>query len=151
MEIRNVEDCFKFRLLREIKPDKDKSKKSMEMAKKRLEEAENALKFKFFNYSILESYMAMFHSARALLYEDGIQEKSHFAIFVYLKEKYSSRMPLNVINFLNIHRIERHETMYGLEYKPNEDDALIALNDGKSFVKEVEKALSTKFNKKTAA
>ena len=139
MEIRNIEDCFKFRLLRKIAPDEEKTKKSLEISKQRLNEAERAIDLKIFQYAILESYMSMFHAARALLYKDGIQEKSHFAIFIYLKEKYSDIIPLHILNFLNVHRIERHEAMYGLEYKPEEQDALVALEDAKAFVKEVEK------------
>ena len=139
MEIGNIEDCFKFRLLRKIEPDEEKTKKSFEISKQRLNEAERAIELKIFQYAILESYMAMFHAARALLYKDGVQEKSHFAIFVYLKEKYSDKIPLHIMNFLNIHRIEMHETMYGSEYKPEEQDALVALEDAKAFVKEIEK------------
>ena len=139
MEIRNIEDCFKFRLLRKIAPDEEKTKKSLEISKQRLNEAEMAIELKIFQYAILESYMSMFHAARALLYKDGIQEKSHFAIFIYLKEKYSDKIPLHILNFLNIHRTERHEAMYGLEYKPEEQDALVALGDAKAFVKEIEK------------
>lgn len=139
MEIRNVKDCFEQRLLRKIDPDKEKSKKSLEISKLRLKEAEHAIKLEIFNYAILESYMAMFHASRALLYKEGIQEKSHFAIFIYLKEKYSDKIPLHILNLLNIHRIERHEAMYGLEYKPEEQDALVALEDAKVFVKEIEK------------
>ncbi|MCX6741853.1 MAG: HEPN domain-containing protein [Candidatus Pacearchaeota archaeon] len=139
MEINTVEDCFKFRLLRKINPDLKKSERSMEIAKQSLKEAENAIKLKIFQFAVLESYMAMFHSARALLYKDGIQEKSHFAVFVYLKELYSSKIPLHIINFLNIHRIERHETMYGLEYKPEKEDALTALEDAKVFVNQIVK------------
>ena len=141
MEIRNVEDCFKFRLLRDIKPDKEKTKRSIEISEIKLNEAEKALKFKIFEYVILESYMAMFHAARALLYKDGVQEKSHFALFVYLKEKYNSKIPINILNLLNIHRTERHEAMYGLEYKPTEDDALTAIEDAKIFVKEIKKVI----------
>jgi len=143
MEIRNVDDCFRFRLLRNIKPDDGKSKKSLEIAKQRLGKVEEAIKFKIFDFAILEAYMAMFHASRALLYREGIQEKSHFAIFVYLKEKYSDKIPLSVINLLNIHRTERHEAMYGLEYKPNKEDAFIALEDAKVFVDEIEKVLSS--------
>ncbi|HLC65027.1 MAG TPA: hypothetical protein VJI46_02780 [Candidatus Nanoarchaeia archaeon] len=77
-----------------------------------------------------------------MLYKDGIQEKSHYAIYVYLKEKYSSKIPLPVINFLNIHRTERHEALYGLEYKPSENDARVALEDAKSFLREIEKNLN---------
>jgi len=139
MEITNLEDCFKFRLLRYIKPDKEKTKRSIEVSKQRLNEAEMAFKFKIFKYVILESYMAMFHSARALLYKDGIQEKSHFALFIYLKEKYSNKIPLHILNLLNIHRLERHESLYGLDYQPSEEDALISIKDAKDFIKEIEK------------
>ena len=139
MEIKNIEDCFKFRLLRRIKPDKDKSKKSIEIAKQRLKTAEEIMKLNLFNHVILEAYMAIFHSARALLYKDGIQEKSHFAVYIYLKEKYSDKVPMNILNFINIHRIERHEAMYGLDYKPEKDDAERAVEDAKIFVKEIEK------------
>ncbi|MBI2110193.1 HEPN domain-containing protein [Candidatus Woesearchaeota archaeon] len=142
MEIRNVEDCFKFRLLRKIKPDRDKSIKSLDMAHQRLEEAKNALNLKFFfKYAITESYMAMFHASRSLLYKDGIQEKSHFAIGIYLKEKYGDKIPVQIINLLNIHRTQRHEAMYGLEFEPGKEDALTAIEDAKLFVQEIEKIL----------
>lgn len=141
MEIRNVDDCFKFRLLRRINPDKEKSKRSVELAKERLAEAETALKGGIFNYALITSYMAMFHVSRALLYKDGIQEKSHFAIYIYLKEKYTSKIPLPIINLLNIYRLERHDAMYGLEYRPTKEDALSAVKDAKVFVAELEKHL----------
>jgi len=141
MEIRNAEDCFRFRLLRKINPDKEKTKRSLEISDIKLEEARKALNLKIFEYVILGSYMAMFHSARALLYKDGIQEKSHFALFIYLKEKYKDQIPINILNLLNIHRTERHEAMYGLEYRPTEEDALTAVEDAKIFVKEVKKAI----------
>ena len=118
MEIKNIEDCFRFRLLREIKPDKAKSQKSLEVSESRLGRAKEALKLNIFDFVILESYTSMFHAARALLYKDGIQEKSHYAISIYLKEKYPNKIPLPVINFLEIHRTERHEAVYGLEYRP---------------------------------
>ena len=132
---------IKFRLLRKIKPDKEKTEKSFEISKHRLNEAEKVLKLKIFEYAILESYMAMFHASRALLYKDGIQEKSHFAVFIYLKEKYKNKIPLHILNLLNIHRTERHEAMYGLEYKPTEEDALTAIEDANAFVREIEKCI----------
>ncbi|MEK6922726.1 MAG: HEPN domain-containing protein [Nanoarchaeota archaeon] len=142
MEIRNTEDCFRFRLLRKIKPDKTKSQKSLEIAESRFKRAKEALRLNVFDFVILEAYMSMFHAARALLYKDGIQEKSHYAISVYLKEKYSNKIPLPVINFLEIHRTERHEAMYGLEYQPVEKDAELALQDAEIFINEIKKILS---------
>lgn len=144
MEIRNTEGCFRFRLLRKIKPDKMKSQKSLELAEKRLERAKETLKLNIFDFVILESYMCMFHAARALLYKDGIQEKSHYAISIYLKEKYSNKIPLPVINFLEIHRTERHEAMYGLEYKPEKKDAEMSLQDAEIFLGEIKKIIIKK-------
>ena len=141
MEIKNVEDCFRFRLLRKIKPDLEKSRKSLEIAEIRLKESGNVIKLKIYSYAVIESYMAMFHAARALLYKDGIQEKNHYAIFIYLKEKYADKISLHILNFLNIHRIERHEALYGIEYKPDKKDAEIALGDAKMFVEEIKKIL----------
>ena len=139
MEIRNTEDCFKLRLLRKIKPDNEKSKKSIEIAESRLGRAKEALKLNIFDFVILESYMSMFHAARSILYKDGVQEKSHYAISIYLKEKYLKRIPIPVINLLDIHRTERHEALYGLEYKPGKKDAELALQDAEIFLREVKK------------
>ena len=141
MEIKNVEECFQFRLLRRVSPSKEKSNSSMDLAKERLENAKRGFNLNLFDYAILEAYMAMFHASRSLLYKDGIQEKSHFAIYIYLKEKWSSKIPTYILNFLNIHRTERHEAMYGLEYKPKKEDAERSIKDAKIFVKEIEKVL----------
>ncbi len=141
MEITNIKDCLKFRLLRKIKPDLEKAGKSLDIARKKISSSETALKFNIANFTILDAYLAMFHAARAVLYKDGIQEKSHFAIFIYLKEKYVNEIPLFVLNLLNVHRVERHEVMYGLEYEPKKEDALTALKDAKLFVKEIERIL----------
>ena len=141
MEVPTIEDCFKFRLLRKISKDIKKSSKSIEIAEQRLNDAENALKLKIWKYVLTESYMAMFHSARALLYKDGIQEKSHYAVYIYLKERYKDKVPLNIINYLNIHRGERHEAMYGLEFNPDKIDAETALNDARIFVNKIKEIL----------
>jgi uncharacterized protein (UPF0332 family) len=141
MQIRNLEDCFKLRLLKKIKPDREKSEKSMEIAERRLEQGHVIIEHDLFRYVVLEAYMAMFHASRALLYKDGVQEKNHFAIYIYLKEKYRDKIPINIINLLNIHRIERHEAMYGLEYNPGREDALTALEDAEAFINEIKKIL----------
>ncbi|MEK6895655.1 MAG: HEPN domain-containing protein [Nanoarchaeota archaeon] len=144
MEIKSIKDCIKLRLLRKIAPSQEKSIKSLELSKKNLKEIEYFLDEKkeiFLKFAIESSYTSMFHAARAVLYKDGIQEKNHFAIFIYLKEKYSGIVPFSILNLLNIHRLERHSAIYGLEYKPTLDDAKEALDDAKRFIGEIEKLL----------
>lgn len=137
MEITTIDECLKFRLLRKIKPDENKAKKSIEIAKKRINEAKTVYKLKLWKYAIIDSYMAMFHASRALLYQDGIQEKSHFAVYIYLKEKYKNKIALNILNLLNIHRGERHEALYGLDFEPQENDAKTALSDAEMFINKI--------------
>lgn len=139
MNARTVADFFKERLLRTINPDNDKAKKSMEIAGERLKMAQKAFNLKLFSYVMLEAYTAMFHAARSLLYKDGIQEKSHYAMYLYLKEKHSHEIPVSIIELLNIHRTERHDALYGLDYKPSEEEAKTSIEDAKIFVNEIRK------------
>lgn len=84
----DFESCIKEGLLRSIPPSKEKAEGSLKAALQWLEEAEKDLRGEAYNSSVLSSYLAMFHSARALLYFDGYREKSHFCIARYLEEKY---------------------------------------------------------------
>jgi len=90
---------------------------------------------------IIFGYTAMFHAARALLYKDGIQEKSHLCVVIYLREKYSDKFPISLINSFDNFRIERHETLYGLEFTPTEEDAELAIEDAKKFINVVKKII----------
>lgn len=84
----NYNSCVDKGLLRKIPASKEKGSRSLEKAEKWLKEAEKTLKSGAFNSSALASYLAMFHSARAILFVDGYREKSHACIARYLEEKY---------------------------------------------------------------
>ncbi|MBU4491476.1 MAG: HEPN domain-containing protein [Euryarchaeota archaeon] len=58
----------------------------------------------------ISSYSAMFHAARAILFKDGIKERSHECIPVYLKEKYPELETL--ANILDSYRRFRHDAIY---------------------------------------
>ena len=142
-----VEDCFEKRLLRKIDPDIKKARKSLEIARKKLTEGRNAFDSGLFSSCIVMAYTAMFHAARAILYRDGVQEKSHVCVILYLKAKYSRELSTYLINALDVHRIERHETLYGIEFIPTEDDCESIMEDAEEFIKKVEKILSSKLNR----
>jgi len=128
----DLDDCFKEGLLKIEAPDKRKSVKSIEMARYKLSRAKKLLLVGILDETITSSYAAMFHAARALLFKDGIREKSHYALFLYIKEKYSGRIEKRFINELNSLRLERHEISYGLE-KPSIDE-----QEAKEIVKTTE-------------
>ena len=134
----NILECFEKRLLRKINPDLEKSKKSLETAKTKLEEAKRLFEAGFFNDSFTNTYTSMFHASRFLLYNDGVQEKSHYAVYIYIKEKYSGKIPLNLINSFNFLRSERHEIFYGFDEEITKNQAEKAILDAEDFLGEVE-------------
>ena len=121
-------DCFKKRLLRKTKPDKLKMKKALEMAELKRERAEDLFNNEFYEESIVSSYTCMFQAARALLFLDGIIEKSHACVVSYLRENYATTLGHDKISWLDTYRLERHESFYGLEKstidKQEAEDAL---------------------------
>jgi len=138
-----LEDCFKERLLRRIEPDLEKTRRSLEIAKKKLRMGKEALDKGLLDASLIYAYTSMFHSARALLYKDGIQEKSHTCLILYLKEKYANSMPYYLIQSLDYFRKERHEALYGLDFEVKEKDVALALKDAEEFITVVEKIVGT--------
>jgi uncharacterized protein (UPF0332 family) len=87
--------------------------------------------------------MSMFHAAKAVLFRDGVRERSHKCVAVYLKEKYGKAgiIPINLIHSLDSHRMERHDIVYGFEFIATREDAEVAVEDGKEFLNLVEKLL----------
>ncbi len=128
----NLNECFEKRLLKKINPDLEKSKNSLKIAESKLSEAKKLFEAGFFNNSIVSIYTSMFHASRCILYKDGIQDKSHYAIYIYLKEKYSKKITQSSLNSLNLLREERHEILYGVEENISSEEA-------EKFLEEVKK------------
>ena len=137
-----LQECFEKRLLRMIEPSMEKAIQSIKMAENKLNLAKEAMEKEFFDACIVYAYTSMFHSARAILYKDGIQEKSHICIVLYLREKYSHIIPYYLLQSLDAFRKERHEALYGLEYEATMKDAGLAIKDAEEFLKIVKEELN---------
>lgn len=74
----------------------------------------------------------MFHSARAILFRDGIKERGHECIPVYLREKYPQLETL--ANILDSYRRFRHDAIYGLDFAIDDREAKVALDSAKEFL-----------------
>ena len=138
-----VNDCFKKRLLGRGKIDMLKVKKALEMSDIKRERAEELFEKCFYEESIVSSYTSMFQAARALLFKDGIFEKSHACVVSYLKEKYITSLGSDCISWLDTYRLERHESFYGLD--PSEldkNEAKDALIKSEKFCKSVQKIVN---------
>lgn len=111
----NVKDCLEKGLLKKESPSRSNAIKSLENASLKLGKAKKLLELEILDMAEVNCYSSMFHASRALLFRDGYREKSHYAIYIYLKEKYFDKIEPRFLNELNTLRMERHEIFYGLD------------------------------------
>jgi len=139
----NIEQCLEQGLLVKSKPEPEKAFSSIEMAKHKLELAKTEFEHDLFESAVTSAYASMFHSARALLFRDGFKERSHFAVYVYINEKYSGKIERKYLGELNALRLQRHDLMYGLERNAEvrESDADTAIKMADGFLQAVRKIL----------
>ena len=83
--------------------------------------------------------MAMFHAARAILFRDGVKERSHECIPIYIKESYPQLE--RIANTLDAYRRFRHNAIYGLDLTLDETEARAALDSARELLEEVRKIM----------
>ncbi|MCX9010676.1 MAG: HEPN domain-containing protein [Candidatus Methanoperedens sp.] len=81
-------ECFQKGLLKRTSPDMENALRSLELSKSNIEDAVENMSIHRYRVVAISSYSSMFHAARAILFRDGIKERSHECIPVYLKERY---------------------------------------------------------------
>lgn len=137
-----MEDCFKKGLLRRVEPSLTKSKDSITEAREWLSEAMKNKASEAYKSAISSLYLAIFHSARAVLFRDGVREKSHYCVGVYL-EKYVDEGVLEedwVLIFDRIRSI-RHTDQYSFQTHPSKEEVDSGIDIAGKFVDRMEKLL----------
>jgi uncharacterized protein (UPF0332 family) len=141
----NVNECLEKGLLKKDVKSRDKAEKSIEVARHKLSIAKRTFDVNIYEETIINGYAAMFHAGRAILFRDGLVEKSHYGLYVYIKERYGEKIEPRFINELNSLRLERHELLYGLEkVEIKEAEAEDIIRIAEDFVKAVEALISKK-------
>lgn len=122
--------------MKKVQPSGDKGLRSLEKADDWINESKKNLNASAFGSCISSSYMAMFHSSRAILFRDGVREKSHFCIARYL-EKYveNDLLEEDWVFLLDRIRDVRHMDQYALEHFATDEEAGSTFKSAKSFVK----------------
>jgi uncharacterized protein (UPF0332 family) len=83
--LKSIDECFERGLLRKVEPSRIKSQQSLQLATEWLHEAEASFEAKAYRSALSSAYLAAFHSACAALFRDGVREKSHYCIGLYLQ------------------------------------------------------------------
>jgi uncharacterized protein (UPF0332 family) len=125
-----------------VPADRENALRSLELSKSNIDDAEASLNIRRYRVMVVSSYTAMFHAAMAILFKDGVKERSHECIPVYIKERYPELA--RVANTLDSHRRFRHSVIYGLDVLLDADEARAALDAAKETLMEVEKIIKMK-------
>lgn len=128
-----LKDCFDKGLLRNNRFPPEVIDKEIVNANKHLENASKCIDTGMYDLAVVSVYTAMFHAARAILFKDGIKERSHVCLIAYLRSKYP--ILTEYINILDNYRRTRHTALYGIDEEMNADDAIYGLEHAKKFIK----------------
>ena len=135
-----LDDCFRRGLLKRITADKENALRSLELSMSNIDDAEASMSIRRYRVVVVSSYTAMFHAARAILFRDGVKERSHECIPVYIKESYPRLV--RAANTLDSYRRFRHNVIYGLDVLLDEDEARAVLDAAKETLLEVKKFMN---------
>ncbi|MCJ7573378.1 HEPN domain-containing protein [Candidatus Bathyarchaeota archaeon] len=134
-----LDECFRRGLLKRIQPDHENALRSLDLSTANIEDAAENLRIRRYRVVIVSSYTAMFHAARAILFRDGVKERSHECIPIYLNERYPELE--RIANTLDSYRRFRHNVIYGLDMTLNETEARAALDSARELLEEVRKIM----------
>ncbi len=137
------DECFEKGLLQKTEPSLDLAKKSIKQAEFFLSEAHDLFDMKKETMTVISLYNSYFNTARALLFKDGIKERSHYCVARYLEEEYVNK---NIINkkFLNAFETImslRHNVQYSTEKIEIEEDLTELYNLCEEFIQVIEKII----------
>ena len=139
----SLKDCFDKGLIKKAEKSTNLAKKSLRQAEFFLEEASDLVDTKK-QISLLTLYNSFFHTARALLYNDGFKERSHFCIARYLESEYINN---NKIDSKFLHAFEtvmslRHTVQYSTDKVEIEEDIVELINLCEEFIVVVSKLIT---------
>lgn len=139
----NTKDCFKKGLLKKTEKQPDLAKKDLRQATFFLKEAEELLHMKKKVMAALGLYNAFFHTTRALLFIDGIKERSHYCIARYVEETYikEKKLETRYLDAFETMMSVRHNAQYSTEEVTIDENLEQLHNICEEFTQKVEELL----------
>ncbi|HVP94349.1 MAG TPA: HEPN domain-containing protein [Methanoregulaceae archaeon] len=139
MTLTDLDDCFARGKLRTVPSSNDKAQESLATAWAYLEEAKQVVPAGSFRLATNGVYFAWFHAARALLFRDGVREKSHYCIGRYL-ETYagSGRLEGKWVTLFDRIRKKREDNQYSSDVPSSKEEIEGSLVLAEQFIKTIE-------------
>lgn len=96
MKNKELEKCISRKKIVKFAKAKILVTKELKLASDDLKFARNSFEKKNYKWATIQSYYSMFHTARALVYQKGYREKSHFCLIEAVREFYVLEGKLNL-------------------------------------------------------
>lgn len=136
-----IEDLINKGKLKHARLNDEMVKKELEVGKKDYASAVASLEAANFKWATIQAYYAIFHAARALLYQQSYREESHAALKLAIKELYiiNGKLPRFIYDTLERGMELREMADYKENYSQNSAESLVyAVNRA---ISEIEKIL----------
>jgi len=139
-----LDECYERGLLRKVPASNDKAMQSLSQAREWVTEAGYNIEAGALRSALMAAYMGYFHAARAVLFRDGVREKSHYCIGVYL-ESYREKGLLEDAWVLQFDRMRglRQSDQYSLDARPTLAEVRQSVKDAGFFIERIERLLTT--------
>jgi uncharacterized protein (UPF0332 family) len=140
IHLTRLEECYERGLLRKVAASKEKAMQSLAQAREWVTEAGHDCDAGSLRSAIMAAYMGYFHAARAVLFRDGVREKSHYCIGVYLESYRDSGLVEDewVLQFDHMRRMRQND-QYGLDARPTPAEVRQAVADAGKFIERMER------------
>ena len=138
-----VDECFEEGLLKKIRSNLNYSEQSIKQAEHFLDEAEELIKSDIKDMAFIALYNSSFHAARALLFRDGVKERSHYCVCKYIEEKYQMQelVTMQQAVILDTLRSKRNDIQYSLEQPDMEEDLDEIFEEVSEFIEQVKEII----------
>ncbi len=107
-------ECLKLGRIKEFSQGKALVNKELQTAERDLLDGKEGFEREKYKWTTIQSYYAMFHSARALLYAKNYREKSHHCLIIALRHLYveTGELPVYFVEALQKGKALREDADY---------------------------------------
>ncbi|PIN98212.1 MAG: hypothetical protein COT90_05440 [Candidatus Diapherotrites archaeon CG10_big_fil_rev_8_21_14_0_10_31_34] len=139
--LNEVEDCFEKGLLKKTEKNKRIALQDISQAEFFLNEAFDLINLKKKEMAAIALYNSVFHAGRALLFLDGIKEKSHYCMQKYLEKISADKKILSSeeLSLFDLLRGIRQEVQYNINKVSFEENFNELYNKSEDFTEKIKK------------
>ena len=135
-------ECLKRGKIKLFPSATDLCEKELSVAEDDLEVAVNGLNDRRWKWCTIQAYYSMFHTARALLHDEGYREKSHYCLVIAVESLFvkTGRLPEKFIDAFQNAKVMRENADYNDEFSETGARKLVKIAE--AFLAEAKKLIA---------